>query len=157
MGFSDCLNDKVKDMRRQEFLNSNQLSLGKLIKKIRVIAEKQEARIKGDESEAKVIYSFCGLFPTDIDSWRGSYDELALNFKSYRNEVEPMTVRDFLKMLEETVGQTFTGYKGGEFEMDEDTPVWVDNYSEYSHTEVVDVIDDGFYVVLITGYRKDDL
>ena len=33
-----------------------------------------------DGDEAIVRYDFEYLFPTSIDSWRGSYDELALNF-----------------------------------------------------------------------------
>ena len=154
MSLQDAIMQKVKEARTLEFLCSNQLSLGKLIKKIRSIAKEQEERLKEGLSEAVVIHSFCGLFPTEIDSWRGSYDELALNFTSFKNDKEPMTVSVFLKMLEETVGKTFIGYKGGEFKMDEGTPVWIDNYGESSHTQVVGVLDDGYWIVLIAGYGE---
>lgn len=45
---------------------------------------------------------------------------------------------------------TFTGYKGGEFTMSGETPVYVANPDEAGGTAVVDVRDDGRRIVLIT-------
>lgn len=101
--------------------------------------------------EATVRYDFEYLFPTSINSWRGSYDELALNFET---QGEEMKVSDFLKMLKDCIGKEFTGYKGGEFVMHKGTPIWVANYSHSGNTAVIDVVDNGYVVILITGYRE---
>ena len=53
-----------------------------------------------------------------VDSYRGYYDELA---------IEPggtATVADAVAMLEESIGATFEGYKGGDYTMYGHTPVW---------------------------------
>ena len=131
--------------RKETLVSSDQLTLGELILKLEPIVEKQ------DKEEPMVQYDFEYLFPTDIDSWRGSYEELALNFTS---EGEQMKVSEFLKMLKSTVGKTFIGYKGGEFVMSKHTPVWVVNYSNSGNTAVIEVVDKGYTVLLITAYRE---
>ena len=75
------------------------------------------------------VYFDNGQHPDYIDSWRGIYSELALNHSS---EGEPMACGDFVSMLEEADGKTFTGYKGGDYKMDGNTDVWMDNYGEYT-------------------------
>lgn len=65
-----------------------------------------------------------------------------------------MTTSEFLKMLKETVGKEFTGYKGGEFTMDENTPIWVANYGNSGNTAVIDVIDEDYKIILVTGLRE---
>jgi hypothetical protein len=54
-------------------------------------------------------------------SYRGYYDELAF---------EPMrtTIGEMLKAAESADGESYTGYKGGAFEMDGDTPVHIASY-----------------------------
>ncbi|GAA0586439.1 hypothetical protein ACFQH5_20415 [Halomonas salifodinae] len=53
-------------------------------------------------------------------SYRGYYSDLA--FEGGSGE---MSAKDALAMCNEALGKEFTGYKGGEFLMEEDTPVWV--------------------------------
>lgn len=57
------------------------------------------------------------------DSYRGYYDCFA---------VEPAdretTIGEMISVLEDAIGQTFEGYKGGEFTMYEDTPVFYAHY-----------------------------
>jgi len=137
-------------MESQTYLNntvsaSDQLTLGELILKLDPIVEKQ------DEGEATVRYDFEYLFPNDIDSWRGSYSELALNFTT---EGQVMKVSEFLKMLKDCIGRKFIGYKGGEFTMNKNTPIWVANYGNSGNTAVIDVLDNEYCVILITGYRE---
>jgi hypothetical protein len=52
-------------------------------------------------------------------SYRGYYAELA--FVPEQN----VTVRSMLAHAQCALGHTFTGYKGGEYRMDEYTPVWI--------------------------------
>lgn len=46
----------------------------------------------------------------------------------------------------------FTGWKGGEFTMDESTPVWVANAGNSGNTGIIDVVDDGWRIILMTAY-----
>ena len=146
MDLQTYIQNAVKASRANTLANSDQLTLGELILKLEPIVKNQK-----DGEEATVRYDFEYLFPTSIDSWRGSYDELALNFET---QGKGMKVSEFLNMLKECIGKTFTGYKGGDFTMHKGTPIWVANYSHSGNTAVIDVVDDGYQIILITGYRK---
>jgi hypothetical protein len=146
MDLQTYIQNAVKASRANTLANSDQLTLGELILKLEPIVKNQK-----DGDEAIVRYDFEYLFPTSIDSWRGSYDELALNFQT---QGEEMKVSEFLNMLKECIGKTFTGYKGGDFTMHKGTPIWVANYSHSGNTAVIDVVDNGYVVLLITGYRE---
>lgn len=55
-------------------------------------------------------------------SWRGDYYQLAVN------PAKSVTVGAMIKVLEDAVGETFEGYKGGEFVMGKYTDVYLDQY-----------------------------
>lgn len=57
-------------------------------------------------------------------SYRGYYDELAFECSSFKQT----TVKNTLKMLDECIGATFEGYKGGKFKMENDTYINVATY-----------------------------
>ncbi len=57
-------------------------------------------------------------------SWRGDYYQLA-----FAPEKET-TVKDMLDNALSALGDTFTGYKGGEFRMGNDSEVYIANYGE---------------------------
>jgi len=91
-----------------------------------------------------------GAHPGSLDSWRGRYDELTL-LSQYD---DPCTVGDLLDSLILAPHVTFTGYKGGEFKMTRDTPVWADHYGENVGRAIIGVrIEDGV-VILVT--RMED-
>lgn len=100
--------------------------------------------------EAPVYFDFCDLVPDGIESYRGYYDQLAIGWKEAR---EAPTVADVLAMLRGAVGKTFMGYKGGDFLMDEDTEVWVDNSGRATGTIITHVEDDDWCVYLRTDAR----
>lgn len=56
-------------------------------------------------------------------SYRGYYCDL-----SFTPESREEPVADLLSRCRESMGQTFTGYKGGEYVMGESTPVWIAEY-----------------------------
>ena len=58
-----------------------------------------------------------------FDSYRGYYADLALEPTD-----SPTPARTVLENARAANGQTFTGYKGGEFFMGEDTPLWLASY-----------------------------
>jgi len=73
-----------------------------------------------------VRFDFGGFSPIDVDSYRGYYKDLAIE---YGQDCD-ITVRDFHKMLMLSIGETYDGYKGGKFTMEKDTPLWVANYGK---------------------------
>lgn len=145
----DFVTKQIEAKRKDRMLYSDQLTLGQIIERLTEIS-------KRSEKDSDVVYDFEYLFPTEINSWRGSYSELALNFCNYGDEGDPrpMKLSEFLTLLNGTVGKTFTGYKGGDFTMDESTPVWVANYGNSGNTAVVDVVDQGYQVMIMTAYQQ---
>ena len=143
------LDNAVAAQRKENLANSDQLTLGELILKLEAIAAKGY-RSSYDGSEPTVFFDFEYLVPTDIDSWRGSYNELALSYDS----VGAPNLSDFIKMLREAVGKTYQGYKGGDYTMSKYTPIWVANYGNAGNTAVVEVVDNDCQVILVTGYRQ---
>lgn len=84
--------------------------------------------LKDLDPEAWVYIKPYDLVPTGFDSYRGYYEDLALNFDT-KGICE---VKTLLKWAENTVGKTLLGYKGGEFYMGWKTPVWLSNYGKVS-------------------------
>ena len=145
------LDNAVKAKRAESLAKSDQLTLGEIIAKIEPIAAGAESFKKDCGYEPIVMFDFGNLHPSGIDSWRGIYAELALN---YTEEGNAPTVTEFLTSLKEAVGKTYTGYKGGEFTMSRHTPVWVANYGNSGNTAVIEIINNGYVVIIITGYRE---
>ena len=151
MNLQDYVDKVMKEERTKRFSESDQMSLGQIIAELDKLAQKQKKIKEKYGHEARIVFDFENLYPTNIDSWRGSYSELALEFAC---NGEPMEFSAFLKMLKNAVGQTFLGYKGGEFVMTEDTPVWVANYGNCGNTAVVGVVDNEYEIILMTGWRE---
>lgn len=106
------------------------ITLGELIRKL-----------KKAKTDAKVRYDFCDLVPGELASYRGFYDQLALGWserRHYASDAVP-TAGSLLNHCEAAVDQIFQGYKGGDFKMDADTAVWVDNWGEWTSTGIVGV------------------
>lgn len=110
--------------------------------------------MKRCKKDASVIFDFGGAVPTGIDSWRGVYAELSLQWGGGRYGDDYPKVSDVLEILSAAVGKTYTGWKGGEYRMDRDTPVWVDNRGCWTKTAIVGVSDEDYIVVLQTERRR---
>lgn len=61
-------------------------------------------------------------------SYRGHYEELAFQ------PTENITVGRMLEFAKSALGNTYTGYKGGNFKMDEYTDCYIANYGECGET-----------------------
>jgi hypothetical protein len=104
-----------------------------------------------------VLFDFCRCFPTTVQSWRGVYAEAALGWTNhdFDYDAKETTVDDLIAELEKAIdGRKFTGWKGGEFSYNEDTEIHVDNPGECTHTEIINVEDKGYVVLLHT--RNND-
>jgi hypothetical protein len=95
--------------------------------------------------ESRVEFDFGGLEPTGVDSYRGYYSDLALGFGE-----DGKNAGDLLSELTSADGAVFKGYKGGEYRMNRDTPVWVANYGDSHGVAVVAVEDQDWRVQLRT-------
>lgn len=79
--------------------------------------------------EDKPITFLDGSFLGDLDSYRGSYSELAIGFEEGTPTTQE-TVGEFSKRLRNKVGKTIYGYKGGEYKVHYGTTVHKANYGE---------------------------
>lgn len=102
--------------------------------------------LKVFEPATRVEFDFGGFEPTGLDSYRGYYSDLAIGFGS-----EGLNAGQLLAELQGAVGKTFEGYKGGKYEMDLSTPVWVANYGRSHGVAVVYVEAQSWRAVLRTA------
>lgn len=104
-----------------------QLTLGGMIKRL-------------DELPADMPIEYeNGGYPADPHSYRGYYSDL-----SFETESGLSTVAQISALLKTALGKTFEGYKGGDFVMGEDTPLWSSTYGINSGIALmaVDVVND---------------
>lgn len=112
----------------------NNMTLGELI-----------ATLKRKKQELPVYYMFGYFKPTAIHSYRGYYDQLALGYSK-----EDINVAEVITLLKNSIGVVFTGYKGGNYKMTENTPMWVSNVGEATGDAIIDVIDNGWCIYIKT-------
>lgn len=111
--------DMMSELWRKE-RSQTQMTLGKLIEALEAMPE-----------EAMVANLY------HPHSYRGYYEDLAFE---RRDGITPAA--DFLNDCRYVIGCTYTGYKGGEYTMDEDTPVWVAEYGCCGR-KLMGIHDDG--------------
>ncbi len=124
-----------------------QLTLGQFINMLENVSKDHK------DEEKTIRYDFGYFEPNGIHSYRGYYDQLALGYeiKEYGEETK---VSDVLKYCKNAIGKSFVGWKGGEYTMDEDTPLWVSNSGQACGTAIVGVKDT--YVIIIETANLDD-
>lgn len=154
MDLQTYLNAATKKMRDASFADSPQLTLGELLALLKNIPTKS-----GDEA-VTVEFDFGTAYPDGLSSWRGSYSELAINYalcgyddwQGKDSQFNHTDLADFVKMLEEAVGRTYEGWKGGDYVMSLDTPIWVANNGNAGNTGVVGVLNKDYVVIIQTAY-----
>lgn len=104
-----------------------------------------------DEAAAPVYFDFGNCRPSILRSYRGDYSHLALGFDVGDGARRPHNVADVLKTLRDADGATFEGYKGGDYKMTRDTPLWVANNGDWTSTAVVGVDEEAHAVFLLTA------
>jgi len=136
-------------MRPTAIEGKEQLTLGELIELI------EKAPLKYTDYEEKeqpksINFDFGNAYPDGLTSWRGAYEELAICYSDERNE--DVTAEKFLKRLKEANGETFTGWKGGEFKMDLDTPLWIANSGHSSNSVPIGVHVGEYSITILTTF-----
>jgi hypothetical protein len=104
----------------QEERATYQMTLGELVSRLSSLP--QDAKVEGMSSEAI--------------SYRGYYSEIAFLHGS-------STVGEILETAKDSIGRTYQGYKGGDFVMQKNTPVWVSDYGTSSGLQIMSIQKDG--------------
>ena len=130
----------IDEINRQSKLKeAKEYNLGRFIKDLE----------KYRESLIEIIFDD-GSSPVDFGSWRGVYNCLALEYDKNKNYAETIYRKAY-----NTNNSIFVGYKGGDFIMDEDTPIYQANYGESG----VDIIKNGkeeYVYKKIIGIKEQD-
>ncbi len=66
-----------------------------------------------------------------------------------------MNVGELLDELKSAVGKTYQGWKGGDYVMDRDTEVWVDNTGIVTHTMITGINMGKYSSVILTRNEYD--
>jgi hypothetical protein len=85
-----------------------------------------------------------GTAPSRPHSYRGYYSDLAFE-RGFATTVAP-----FVDCLRKILNSTLKGYKGGDFLMDEGTPLWVSSYGCVDEVAIIAVDVQFDRVTLIT-------
>lgn len=119
--------------------NVQQLTISQLID----LLPDCDKRVYGFDKRKNDYIGLC-----DVISYRGYYSELSIEYAIDDNIVTSLELKEKLK---NSIGKDFTGYKGGEYTMKEDTFVWVSEYGESSGNAIVNAIekDDGIYILTL--------
>ena len=134
---SDTVSRRPKDIRAE------QLTIAQVID--RLMACDQNKPVYATDWDRKT-----GLMPLGgIDSYRGIYAELAIE---PCHGGDPMLVQDLFEFLQQAVeGYTFQGWKGGEYTVGPDTPVWISESGRVSDRMVVAVEEVTDSVLIVTS------
>ena len=116
----------------------DQWTLGQLLDALEAVSDKSNA----------VRFDFCMVAPTDLDSYRGYYEDLALGWAPQDGYPAP-TVADLLATLKGQLGTTVHGWKGGDYTVSRDQTLYVANPGETGSTAVMGV-DSGYFTVIRT-------
>jgi len=99
---------------------------------------------------ALLVEADCGGTVDRFTSYRGYYEDLAITPSD-----APITVGELLKKANEANGREFNGYKGGDFLMDNATPLWIAPYGSSGNSAIIDAkVEDGKFI-LITKQTAD--
>jgi len=129
-------------MRSTHLEGKDQLTLGELIKKVK------QAGVVDEDGEPKMVYfDFGYIIPSFLHSWRGNYNELAISY-----DKGSKTAGKLLEELEDCIGSVHTGWIGGDYTMTEDTPLWVANKGHSGGTVIIDVVNQGYQLIILTTY-----
>lgn len=139
---------------------AKQLTLGQLIKHLELVIKRRP-----EAANDIVLFDFEYAYPMSVDCWRGVYAHLAIGFsfngygipgyqKQDNQKNDALNVASFIGLLKDAVGKTFHGWKGGDYTMNESTPLWVANEGNSGNTIITGVLDNEIEIVLLTQFHE---
>lgn len=106
---------------------SEQMTLGQMIEKLKSLPQDAKVRLLGR-----------------LHSYRGYYQDLA-----FERDIEKETeVSSLLQHCQSAMGRAFAGWKGGDFLMGENTPLWISEVGEADGLKLLDLEEakEGIYI-----------
>ncbi len=100
--------------------------------------------------EERIRYDFGYFVPTYFMSWRGDYSHLALGYQEYKD----VFVKDLLGLCCQANGMTFEGYKGGNYKMNLNTPIWIANQGFSGNTIPETIIQSSIGTIIQTRFEQ---
>lgn len=133
--------------RRESATN---IRLGELIKRLENLPVKT---LHDNTENDRYVITLGAVSVSGFDSYRGYYEDLSL---VPSKEGYGMKVSELLERAKEARGKVFTGYKGGNFPMHDDSIIWLAPYGESHGIALVDTIVTDWYFVLVGALIEDD-
>jgi hypothetical protein len=146
------INKMLDDERKNAIKVTGQWNLGQLIDAVKSVSDKDK-RVKYSHVTSPQDSNYFG-YPAGACSWRGIYKELAIGYKDLFVDCMPTTVLEFLILLKGCVGTTFYGWKGGEYTMTRETPVWVDSPGDSNHNMVYGISESDDWVTVLVREQQ---
>ena len=135
----------------QRFRSRDQLTLGEL--------NDQLAKLKLRKGKEEISYEFqvngLSVKLSTVDSYRGYYVDLAIHavLGAYTD------FSRFRQTLKKAQGKTFEGWKGGDYLMGQDTPLWLAPEGHCGNVCLVGVeihkYNDTYYVIELEAKAED--
>lgn len=123
----DGIEMMLKSISEARKKNATNMTLGEFIDVLKEIPE-----------GSQIIYKAFGCLPGKLASYRGYYEDLALDVLGPEyNKAIP--VSEVLKECEEAIGKVFTGWKGGDYEASRDTLLWASNTGSCTNMAIIAV------------------
>ena len=109
--------------------------------------------VKALPDETIIRFDFGYFTPKGKHSYRGYYEDIALGYTDETHD--RLTAKDLAAELTSYLGQTISGYKGGDYTVTRDTGMWVSaDSSECTGTIITSVRDLGYgYAIINTAYE----
>ena len=126
--FVDAMGERLRKKR-----STTQLTLGELIALLKDIEHRPGRQVTGLGK---------------LGSYRGYYSDLA-----FGGHVANVSPEKLLEHCQAAMGRPFQGYKGGEFFMHENTPLWLSEYGRTSGIRLMGLDLSGDPIKPITDYE----
>lgn len=131
------IHSRVQQMVREEYGQKKILMISELLLRLENLSE--------EDKENEIVLSLTpydaeGKYPGDLISYRGDYCHLSITFSDYRK-----TANQFIEQLENIIGKTLEGYKGGDFIMRKDTFVFASDWGNVSNLGVIGVDTSAYF------------
>lgn len=120
-------------------------------------------KLKEYDYDSYVYFDFCGCTPTEVESYRGFYNRPALGWRptgySSIQYNRATKVCELLDELEYAIKDDviFTAWKGGEYQYNENSILYVDNFGDENSIVISNVRDVRNKVIIETRVLYDQL
>jgi hypothetical protein len=154
-----CLAEKEQeDKETKRRVESGQLTIRQIIERCEALKPYETLPVRvfdedGEHYHGQHVYS--------TDSYRGYYNELSIDplsdAEAVRLRHSGMTLAQFTTAMYGAVGRTYSGWKGGEYTMHDDTFVWIAERGTSDGLMVKDLkLSDNGADIRLVGKRDRD-